>query len=179
MAQTDVIYLEENNDSIVDCQIIKIENEIVFFTKDFKIKSIAAVGVLKSGTYIDLSNDSNAFSYNKQSQSVLYRGKAFQYYENKYLTAKSRVRGGIALSILGFAGQVAGISMINMNTNSVDGTGAFLIIGGGILFDIGMPLWISNVIIMNNNKKAMNSTKATVDLSFGPTSNGIGLRLNF
>jgi hypothetical protein len=173
MAQSDVIYLEGSNDSIVNCEIIKIKQQKVFFSKESKIKSVIAVGVLKGGVYKNLSNNSNILSTDVQTQSVLYKGQDYQYYENKYLTAKSRVTGGIILASLGLVGQVVGYQ------NYFDETSAFFLIGGAILFNIGMPVWISNVTIMNNNRNAMNSIKTPVSLSFGPTSNGIGLSLNF
>ena len=50
--------------------------------------------------------------------------------------------------------------------------------GGALLTDLGIVLWISGGIKSKNNKRAMELTKRNVNLSFGPTMNGVGLLLS-
>ena len=50
---------------------------------------------------------------------------------------------------------------------------------GFIMVNVGAPLWISANIVTRNNKKATDSSKRQIDLSFGVTGNGAGVSLSF
>ncbi|NQU34203.1 MAG: hypothetical protein HQ521_13305 [Bacteroidetes bacterium] len=64
--------------------------------------------------------------------------------------------------------------------NSHGDKGATLLyLGGAIIGDLGIVLWISGGIKASNNKDAMEKVQKSTNLSFGPTNNGVGLILKY
>ena len=184
-AQTDIIYPAEGGNIIFDCKINEVKNgNNVHFTKDSISATVKAVAITKDGRYIDLEvyvNKMNRdnISTNNSTQLDFYRGQNHDYYKKLYKESKSDVRFGCYMTILGLGGTIGGIVMSRDDKEANDKAGTIITIAGVILFNIGIPYWISGAVKAANNKKAMEMTKRNTNLSFSTTNNGVGLVFNF
>ncbi len=167
-AQTDIIYPAKSKISIYNCKITEVrDGNIVHFNKDSVPDTVEAVAISKDGNYITLGTGEMAIYH---SQNRLYN-EHYNYYEKKYKRAKINKIFGVVLTIAGFGAQVYGLANDTF-------TNMYIFYGGAIVFNVGLPLWISGGIKASNNKKAMNRTK-NINLSLSTTNNGVGLVLNF
>jgi len=180
--QSDIIYPAKGNKVIDSCEITQVKNgNVVYYTKDSLSNVIVAVAINQNGTYIALSNDpdnNNSKSY-QSNQSGLYRGHDYDYYNKLYKRAKGSAGFGGFMTIIGLGGSIAG-SVMTLDDQTNNDEAAFIAtIAGAVLFNIGLPVWISSGVKKRNNKNAMEMTNRNTNLSFGTTNNGVGLVLNF
>jgi hypothetical protein len=176
MAQSDVIYPTENRASISNCKINNIEGNKVYYTKDSISELINATAVERNGVYSLIETMAKP---DTASVTILYKGHDYEYYNKKYQRTNSLARSGTTLTMIGVVGIVAGTLMLKGDSDQNSAIGGLAFIGGSVLFNIGMPLLITNGIKASNNQYAMKKTKNKPSLSFGTTNNGIGLNLNF
>ena len=116
---------------------------------------------------------------NKQG---VYKGHNYNYYQNLRIKSTNQRDAGMFMFFLGFGCEVAGYLMVIDDKITNDGAGQIWILGGAILSNIGIPLWIAGGVKRANNKKAMELTQDKMNissLSIKPTNNGLGLVLNF
>ena len=66
-----------------------------------------------------------------------------------------------------------------MNNNEPDGSGVGMFLLGWGCLGAGIPLTIVGGISIHKYKTLIEESKSTASLSFGTTSNGIGLTLKF
>ncbi|NOR86675.1 MAG: hypothetical protein GQ527_03610 [Bacteroidales bacterium] len=113
----------------------------------------------------------------------------YNYYYQQHLQAQKRKGTGMVLVISGVGFSVVGSVVMGINSDEngeIDGSraqarsGAIMYIGGIIMTNIGIPLWISGGIKSGNNKRAMEKCKKPkLSLNFGLTNNGLGLVYRF
>lgn len=179
-AQNDVIYPAEGGQIISNCRIdeVRSANE-VYYTKDGMQSHIRAVAISQDGVYISLAGNMNGVTpkvtEQPQERGGLYRGHDYSYYSQLRRGALAKRNTGIVFTFLGLGACVAGSMMLIDNPN--DEAGAGLYIGGAVIGDIGIVLWIAGGIKAANNRKAMEQCHNNLKLSFGPTQNGVGLKL--
>ena len=128
---------------------------------------------------------------------------AYMEYRNKYKTGAWLTAGGAVGSVaglfMGMFGLILAVSEpvgvspdeITYNANAV---GRMLLIGGGVMFWGGTGCEIAGERVLKRNNANLKSLARTynafsrtgspsgtsyVELSFGPTANGVGLALNF
>lgn len=181
-AQTDIIYPVNDTVSIQGCVINDIKDgNMVFYTKDSISNVIEADGVYRNGNYIALSSDADISPVNPYKYSRLYKGHYYDYYSNLHTKALSKRNIGIGLTFFGLSAAVAGGLILRDGgyNNITSGIIPALYFGGALIADIGTFLWISGGVKASNNKKAMEFTQRTTNLSFATTANGIGLVLSF
>lgn len=185
---TDVIYLASGEDSITDCQILKIRNwNTIIFEKDDFQDTVMAIAALKNGRFIDFRTrkeiKDNAylsiFSSTEEKKIV----KGYEYYQLEYKKAVKQRKGGARFSILGaFLGATTYMVMYS-NNKKYKSTRHFipaLFIGGGVLFNLGTPLWISGGIKAKKSEEAMlKHQEKDISMNVGLTSTGFGLVINF
>jgi hypothetical protein len=191
-AQSDIIYTTENGKIIFDCKIIEVQyGNMVYYLKDTVQNTVEALMITKDGVNIKLtkfdvntkSNDELPTTISglvvKQEPKGMFEGKHYNYYLRTYKSAKHKRNFGIILAVVGFTATAAGMamSMNYLNTKEQQETATGVYIGGIIVHNLGMLLWISGAVKTSNNRKAMEIAKA--NLSFGPTNNGIGFTLAF
>lgn len=182
-AQTDEIYPIEG-EPIRDCKITEVRNgNIVYYIKNFHDHNIEAVAIIRNGNYTALSsyntNQYNPNSSSNSSQTGMYRGHDYSYYQKLYKRAQGSAGFGSVMTVLGLGGTIAGTIMTLDDKVKNDETAEILYIAGAISFNIGLPVWISSAVIAANNKRAMEMTSSSTQLSFGITNNGVGLVFNF
>ncbi|MFA5418505.1 MAG: hypothetical protein WC341_08605 [Bacteroidales bacterium] len=99
----------------------------------------------------------------------------FEYYQQTYNESMHISHNGM---IMTFAGAVACGAGIYIGESGNGGfIGAVLFLGGGLMANAGIPIWISSGIKAANNRAAMERCKKDISLSFGGTPNGIGFRV--
>lgn len=174
-AQTDIIYPAEGGNIIFDCKINEVKNgNKVYYMKDSTSDSVLAVAITKDGNYIDLSEYVSKMNRdkvtNRGSQTGLYRGFDYDYYQEKHSKATSLEGIGLMITTIGVGSAALGYFGIISDD---------YFIAGVMLLNIGLPLAIMGSVMAANNRKAMEMTKSNTNLSFGVTNNGVGLVLNF
>jgi len=177
-SQTDVIYPAEGGTIIENCEIREIKDgNVVYYLKNFKESHIVALAISQDGVYIPLSagnrNDSYAVAPVARNNGM---GNDYEYYRRLRSGALAKRNVGIVFTFVGIGAAVAG-SLMLMENESVDEATA-LYIGGEVLANVGVILWISGGIKAANNRKAMNRARMASGLSFGPTQHGVGFRLS-
>lgn len=187
----DVVYPTGGKSLIFNCCIEEIRNgNIVYFTVNGEAGFVEAVAISKNGQYIDLTNNANLIQEEQvptETSRQLYKGRDYNYYAGTFVKATRQRNTGIALTTLGVTSSVIGIVILSEQSNklpfeqndSAIYAGAWLYLGGAILFNVGAPVLISGAIRRGNNKKAMERTGSDLSLHVGYTVDGIGLRLSF
>ncbi len=178
-AQHDVIYPEIGKTSIRKCTITNVtKGNVVHYVKDSLTSVIEAVAIKRDGKYMDL--------YPEEIDDVLlqdatYEDKSYNYYKKQYNSAIKARNIGIGLTIAGLgAGVIGGLTLgSGHNDNESKGILTILYIGGGVLTNAGIILWIAEGSRAANNYRAMKRARNNVNLSLGFTNNGIGLHLTF
>ncbi len=179
IAQKDVIYPEIGKASIRKCTIIKVtDGNMVHYQKDSISSIIKAVSIRRDGNYIKLSSE--VFDLSK-NQFAYYKGKSYDYYVNEHVKVIKNRNLGIGLTFCGIgAGLIGGLTMNNGgNSTKTKRALAALFIGGGIITNIGIIVWVSEGSHAANISKAMKKAKKNANLSLGITNNGVGLLLSF
>jgi hypothetical protein len=179
-AQNDKIYPVKGFRPINNCKIIKVLNgNVVYYSKLFKNDSIPAKAIIKDGNYIKLVDDDTvtAPTLAEPNKTELYKGHDYHYYGRLYSNAITTRNTGIGLAIVGLGCTIGGV-LLNQKTGG-DDSAALVYLGGSLMVDVGAFLWIYGGIKAKNNLNAMTMTRLKVDVSFGPTNNGVGLALNF
>lgn len=108
------------------------------------------------------------------------------YYQDTFQKAKRQERTGTVLTIAGLTCSTLGYFMVSQFTyqngdiamNATSMLGGILFLSGGILANVGIPLWISGGIKARNNEKIIKvrySLRANID----PKGFGVGLNFNF
>jgi hypothetical protein len=181
----DIIYPVENKSIIFNCCIYEVSNgNMVHYILNGDSAKITAVAITKDGQHIDLLKYKDQLEDDDKTLINIpgkYKGHDFEYYQEQFKRADSQRNLGIVFTILGISSEIIGF-MIAFDVNDQqknEGFGWGLIIAGGILETIGIPLWISGGIRRGNNKKAMAEIQRNMDLSIGTTSNGIGITFRF
>ncbi|OFZ05106.1 MAG: hypothetical protein A2338_01380 [Bacteroidetes bacterium RIFOXYB12_FULL_41_6] len=121
-----------------------------------------------------------------QAQSVSQsEPQGYDYYAQNYHAASKSRKFGSTIAITGILVGGAGVFLLNNplnkrdhysgNSNSLSesetlGLGLFIL--GGLLTNIGIPIWISNAIKVKNNEKAM-------DRQLRVSSDGSGIKLSY
>jgi uncharacterized membrane protein (DUF441 family) len=182
-AQTDIIYPADRSAIIFDCKINEVKNgNMVYYTKNQLADSIKAIAITKNGNYIDLSNYINSLDKTKpmnptDDKELILQGYDFEYYHKQYLKSKGHTLGGVIFTVIGAAMVVTGQSILNDGKTETEKGGRIALNVGVVIVNIGVPLIISGAIKASNNKRAMDRVKPSVALSFGPTKDGVGLKL--
>ncbi len=125
-------------------------------------------------------------SFQIQAQSVSQpEPQGTDYYAQNYHAASKSRKFGSTIAITGILVGGAGVFLLNNplkkrnqypgNSNSLSesetlGLGLFIL--GGLLTNIGIPIWISNAIKAKNNEKAM-------DRQLRVSSDGSGIKLSY
>ena len=183
-SQTDVIYPLEGDSIIRDCKIKDIYNgNIVHYVKNSETEVIAAVAIVRNGSYKNLIGDEptnnnlnqNPIIENPQGQ---YNGHDYNYYNKKYRKARGQANVGAMMTLLGAGFSAYGYSLLLDDDSNNDVAGQIGFFSGVVLFNVGLPLWISGGIKKGNNKRAREKAQQAGSLSFGLTNNGIGFTLN-
>jgi hypothetical protein len=98
----------------------------------------------------------------------------YEFYKRRHDAAIGLATVGIALSAVGFGISMARLARVDdIGLESVE----YDFPTGFVLFNIGMPIFISMAIISANNGKAMRKIERNTNLSLGMSQYGIGLRL--
>jgi len=190
----DIIYPADNSNPIRECKITNVSNgNLVFYKRNGIEQMIEAVAIKRDGQYVKLNK---AATSPETTSSVFYsakkgnyNGKSYDYYFAEHIKARSRKVTGIVLTFSGVVFSVIGLNKVSDNTDD-DGnitgnenevqSGALIYLGGLIMTNVGIPLWVSGTIKDNNNKMAMSKCKdAHASLNFGFTTSGIGLVYKF
>ncbi len=180
-SQSDIIYTVSDGKIIFDCDIIEVKDDnIVFYLKDSLKWSVEAKSIVKDGVNIELVKKAETQKENTTPLIVyekpgLYRGHDYDYYERKYRRSKQLRNSGIILNSIGFVGGALLLFDAAVYSNA---PGANILIPA-VFISVGTPLWISGSRRMKNNMEAMEKAKASTNLSFAATQNGIGLILSF
>lgn len=185
---SDVIYPVSGEDSIVDCQILKIRNwNTIIFEKDDFQDTVMAIAAIKNGRFIDFRTRKEIKDNAYPSLFSIYKEKeiekGYKYYQLEYQKAVQQRKGGARFSLLGaFLGATTYLVMYSNNKNEKPTRYVFpaLFIGGGILFNLGTPLWISGSIKAEKSEEAMlEHEQKGISMNVGLTNNGIGLIVKF
>jgi len=175
-AQSDIIYPSKGDKDIVRCKITKVNNlNIVYYQKGSEIDSIEAIAILRDKSLINLTSN---------NQQRLYKNHNYGYYLTQYNDALVNRKIGIWIAGSGIVMLVSGILTVNYTLSHQDGCelcpmGILIVICGIINTSIGGGISISANVKVKNNKRAMEITHRSANLSFGATNNGVGLVLNF
>jgi hypothetical protein len=174
-AQSDIVYTTAG-DTIKKCRITEVsKGNIVVYTKKFKDYKVEAYAIKRNGIYMVINTLAMDPMAPLTEGKGLYRGREFEYYENIYINSMSTKNTGILLTFLGTTACVAGALTLHQNPNQI--AGAILFMGGGLLADGGIALWIYGGIKSNNNRRAMQECKRGLNLTLGSTHDGFGFRL--
>jgi len=184
----DVIYPVSGNDSITDCHIIKIKgwNTIIFEKDDFQ-DTVLAIAAVKNGKFIDfrtrkeIKNNAYPEIFSFTNEKDVYKGE--EYYRLQYRQAKKQKKGGATLTLIGLFTGITSYVIINNNNKKYKPTRSFVTatyIGSAVLFNIGVPIWISGGINEKRSEKAMlYHQRKDISVNLGITNNGIGIALGF
>jgi hypothetical protein len=178
-AQTDIIYPAEGGSIINNCRIDQIKSgNVVYYSIDSTQYHVVALAISQDGVYITLNSVVSATEPSNSSlQTGLYKGHNYDYYKNIRRGALAKRNIGIIFTFVGIGACAAGVAMLIEDKEDPAGTGLYF--GGAILSDVGIILWIAGGIKSANNRKAMERSLRATNLSFGPTYNGVGLKLAF
>ena len=100
-------------------------------------------------------------------------------YGRDYIKAENQLAWGKTLGILGIGVAISSVFCFN------ELEAGFTVLGSGaVLAGVGIPLWVSgqkkiNVMQDDFSKRARDYMGISMNLSVGPTRNGVGLALNF
>lgn len=117
----------------------------------------------------------------------LYDGHIYQYYNELFKTALRKQNTGVVLTILGIAGLVGGFAIMSDNYNkwkeseyddTGSGMGFTMFVAGAVMFPIRLTRSLVWSAKKRNAKKAMEEFGREVQLTFQPTSNGVGFVLH-
>lgn len=174
----DVIYAIEGNKVIFNCCIKDIrQDNVIIYEKDGEVDGIEAYAVMIDDEYIELDQPGK-ISGNERSKKAYYKGHykghSYSYYESLYLGARMRAGFGKVITISGIV--MAGYGLIFLDPKYDGGSYIFI---GSLIASVGLPLWISGGIRADNNHRAMDAIKKSIDLSLSLNPHGIGLVYRF
>ena len=100
-------------------------------------------------------------------------------YGRDYIKAENQLSWGKTLGILGI-----GIAISSIFCFEEPEAGFFVLGSGAVLAGVGIPLWVSgqkkiNVMQDDFSQRARDYMGISMNLTVGPTRNGVGLALNF
>ncbi len=185
----DIIYPEDNTSIIFNCCIYEVlDNNVVYYTREGDSASIAAASIVKDGKEIKF--DISQYEYQAVTQKQitenqvvpdgLYRGKDYNYYAEAFRVSTNQRNAGVIFTVIGLGLEIGGFAVAaNSNTFRDDNLAALLIVTGGILEMVGIPLWVAGGVKRANNKRVMNDMERNMNLSFGASGYGAGLVLKF
>ena len=107
----------------------------------------------------------------------MFNGYSYEHYREIYERAAYRKKGGILMTCIGAAG--VGSSFFIRSNLKDNQTANVTFVVGLVFMEIGIPIWIANGIVAQNNKEAMEKAKRNTSLSLSTTENGIGLVMRF
>ncbi len=175
---TDIVYPSQGEEVIFDCCIDEVKyGNIVRYTKDNESHVVAALSIVKGGVTLNLKPYSSIIDNtgSNVANDSLYRGHDYAYYNDLHLKARSQRAAGVLLTVFGFLSTVGGAVALSQGNEN----GAYFYVGGAILVNIGVPVWISGAVKTGNNRKAMEEAKRKKSLSFIPVNQGLGLAFKF
>lgn len=179
-AQSDIIFPEEGNKPIRHCKITEVRNgHTVYYIKNFITDSVEAVAISKDGNYITFNSriEDSSQVIIAVDKPQLFEGHNYDYYGRLQSNALIKRNVGVGLTFFGVGCAIGGsLGLIN---SPGDKGATLLYLGGAIIGDLGIVLWISGGIKASNNKDAMEKVQKNTSLSFGPTNNGVGLILKY
>lgn len=183
---TDLIYPIHGNDSIANCHILKIRkwNIIVYEKNDYQ-DTVKAIAVIKKGRFIDFRSreeiKNNAYPILNSPPIIEELPIGEEYYQFKYRKSITQKKTALIVACLG-----VGCSLTALYSSAKGGdflpytVNSSLFIAGGVLFNFGVPMWISNSIKAKRNKEAMlRYQEKNVSVNVGFTNNGAGLVIKF
>lgn len=178
-AQRDIIYTEVGKIGLSKCEITNVTHgNKVHYIKGENSGVMEAVTIRWDGDFIDLYYQPG---HEYSNPNTTLAPENIEYYIDLY--AKSIRSRNIGMS-LAFAG--AGLGLFsgvvltsNMNSGKSSSMMRILYIGGGLMTNVGIALWISEGIRANNNRKKIEKIRSKTSLSLGFTDNGVGLKLTF
>lgn len=174
ICQNDLIYPKTGSIYIRKCKITDItQGNLVHYTKGSISDSVKAVTIRKDGQYINLISEKRK---KKKEKSIIHE---HEYYAELHKKAIVNRNLGIFMSAFGIGAGVYGIHKLNKGVTSSEAKTFYsiLYIGGGVIANTGIVLWISQGIRASNNRKAMEKLKYNTKITLGVTENGIGLAL--
>lgn len=184
----DVIYPVSESDSITDCHIIKIKgwNTIIFEKEDFQ-DTVLAIAAIKNGRFIDFRTrkeiKDNAYPFIFSNTNDRELPKSEGYFQIQYEKAVSQRKGGARFSLLGAFMGITSYAIMYRNYQNNQATNFIIpaaFLGGGILFNLGTPLWISGGIKARKSEEAMiNHQQKDMSINLGVTNNGVGIVFSF
>ncbi len=185
---SDIIYPVSGEDSITESEILKIRNwNTIIFEKDDFQDTVLAIAAVKNGRFIDFRTrkeiKTNAYPSIFLSQEVKETEKGYEYYQLEYQKAEKQRKSGSRSSLIGaFLGATTYFVMLrnNIDNKPIRYFIPAIYIGGGVLFNLGTPLWISGSIKAKKSEDAMfEQEQKGISMNVGVTGNGIGLILKF
>lgn len=184
----DIIYPVSGGDSIAECQILKIKNwNTIIFEKDDFQDTILAIAALKNGRFIDFRTreeiKDNAYPLIFSATSEKAEVKGEEFYQIEFQKALKQKKGGAKFSLLGGALGAITYGVMYRNNKNNESTRYFipaLFIGGGVLFNLGTPLWISGSIKAKKNEDALlKLQEKNISMDIGLSGAGIGVVIKF
>lgn len=184
----DIIYPVSGGDSIAECQILKIKNwNTIIFEKDDFQDTVLAIAAIKNGRFIDFRTrkeiKANAYPliFSSTNEKEITKGEAF--FQAEYQKALKQKKGGAKFSLLGGAIGAITYGVMYRNNKNNESTRYFipaLFIGGGVLFNLGTPLWISGSIKAIKSEDALLKLQdKNISMNIGLSGAGIGLVIKF
>lgn len=189
---TDIVYPADSEDTISNCNIIKVkEGNVILFEHHGVVQKLAAKAIVWDSEYYDLSEyleketESNATTTGLPADPVKEK-LMYNYYNGLYLKSKKQMGTGMFLTVFGLGTGIIGYKLLSNNTynGKVTGSdntaiiGSIMFLGGALLFNAGAPIWIVGAVKKGANKKEMEKIKPRHwSLQYGITENGIGLVL--
>lgn len=182
-AQHDVIYPSIGKVGIRKCTITKVDDgNRVHYVKDSISTVIEAVAIRRDGKYTTLYSALLSDSLGPiMGQTLMYKGKSYDFYAKEQRSSLKIRNIGMGLTLFGLSSGIVGGLILNpyANNSQTSRVATALYIGGGIVANIGIILWVSGGSKAANNSRAMKRAKSNANISLGTTNNGIGLLLTF
>lgn len=184
----DVIYPEPGLDSISDCHILKIRKwNIIIYEKEDAQDTVKAIAVVKKGRFIDFRSkeeiQNNTYPILnsppiQKEEEVLVGLESYQY---NYKKAINQKRSSLIVACIGVGCSLTAIYSLSQNGDFLSPSlSSSIFIAGGVLFNFGVPMWISNSVKAKKSKESiLKHQDKEISMNVGITNNGIGLIVNF
>lgn len=184
----DVIYPEPGLDSIADCHILKIRKwNTIIYEKDDAQDTVKAIAVVKKGRFIDFRSreeiKNNTYpilnSPPIQKEEEILTGE--ELYQFNYKKAVNQKRTGLVVACIGVGCSITAIYSLSQNGDFLSPSlSSSIFIAGGVLFNFGVPMWISNSVKAKKSKEAiLKFQDKQISMNIGVTNNGAGLVIKF
>lgn len=171
------------------CKIIKVQTpHNVIYQINGEEFSIKANAIIRDGEFIDFKTIGKLPIEQRNLKAIdslinlNFKDKNYFHYMYEYHQAKKMKVTGIIFTYLGMGTvAIASLQLKAAYSNSTASRNATMVLLGGlVVMDIGIPLWIGGRIKAKNNVKALEKCKnSNTSLNMGISENGIGLVFTF